>query len=585
MELKYFMNAYAISLSKYVNTGIFALFTILSYLSFTIRKKGVSRAVEIIQRLLLAAFLINANMTIAWFVRGAAGRKLTLLCAMEILFLISFMVLYRIVHEMANMFLFNNICMLLSVGFVAVSRIAFYGSAESTAFRGNEPIKQFVMASAGLMFMLVIPFFRKLFDSMRHLGIVFAGVGIAALAGVLLLSSATNGAMITYTIAGFTFQPSEFVKILFILFLAAMLSGEVTVDKAVFVSILSIIHVGILVRSRDLGSALIFFMVYLMMLFLASGKWSVIAAGLFVGSVGAVVCYYLFYHVQIRVNIWRDPFALINDEGYQIAQSLFAISYGGLWGAGLTQGLPTDIPYVESDFMFSAITEEMGLIFSVCLLFLCLNCFIRILMLSASYSNRFFQLYTYGAAVCYIFQIFLTVGGETKFIPLTGVTLPLVSYGGSSIMSTLLMLGIVEMVYILHEERTAGFMQRYEQEQLQAEAEAAYASANAEDNPYNGALVPSSGNPDAYVRDNAGSDYGGDFSRESYSADRTADTFGQTHADPGQEYGPEEDNFPVNGVSEEGIFDNYSYQDGRPSSGEDTKTDYYGFYRPDGMKK
>ena len=127
------MNAYAISLSKYVNTGIFALFTILSYLSFTIRKKGVSRAVEIIQRLLLAAFLINANMTIAWFVRGAAGRKLTLLCAMEILFLISFMVLYRIVHEMANMFLFNNICMLLSVGFVAVSRIAFYGSAESTA--------------------------------------------------------------------------------------------------------------------------------------------------------------------------------------------------------------------------------------------------------------------------------------------------------------------------------------------------------------------------------------------------------------------------------------------------------------------
>ena len=579
------MNAYAISLSKYVNTGIFALFTILSYLSFTIRKKGVSRAVEIIQRLLLAAFLINANMTIAWFVRGAAGRKLTLLCAMEILFLISFMVLYRIVHEMANMFLFNNICMLLSVGFVAVSRIAFYGSAESTAYRGNEPIKQFVMASAGLMFMLVIPFFRKLFDSMRHLGIVFAGVGIAALAGVLLLSSATNGAMITYTIAGFTFQPSEFVKILFILFLAAMLSGEVTVDKAVFVSILSIIHVGILVRSRDLGSALIFFMVYLMMLFLASGKWSVIAAGLFVGSVGAVVCYYLFYHVQIRVNIWRNPFALINDEGYQIAQSLFAISYGGLWGAGLTQGLPTDIPYVESDFMFSAITEEMGLIFSVCLLFLCLNCFIRILMLSASYSNRFFQLYTYGAAVCYIFQIFLTVGGETKFIPLTGVTLPLVSYGGSSILSTLLMLGIVEMVYILHEERTAGFMQRYEQEQLQAEAVAAYASANAEDNPYNGALVPSSGNPDAYVRDNAGPDYGGDFSRESYSADRTADTFGQTHADPGQEYGPEEDNFPVNGVSEEGIFDNYSYQDGRPSSGEDTKTDYYGFYRPDGMKK
>lgn len=583
MELKYFMNAYAISLSKYVNTGIFALFTILSYLSFMIRKKGVSRAVEIIQRLLLAAFLINANMTIAWFVRGAAGRKLTLLCAMEILFLISFMVLYRIVHEMANMFLFNNICMLLSVGFVAVSRIAFYGSAESTAYRGNEPVKQFVMASAGLMFMLVIPFFRKLFDSMRHMGIVFAALGIAALTVVLFISPETNGATITYTIAGFTFQPSEFVKILYILFLAAMLSGEVTVERAVFVSILAAIHVVVLVRSTDLGSALIFFVVYLMMLFLASGKWSVLAAGIALGAVGAVAGLLLFYHVKVRVNIWRDPFTLIDNEGYQIAQSMFAISYGGLWGTGLTQGLPTSIPDVESDFMFSAITEEMGLIFSVFLLFLCLNCFIRILMLSASYSNRFFQLYTYGAAVCYIFQIFLTVGGETKFIPLTGVTLPLVSYGGSSIMSTLLMLGIVEMVYILHEERTAGFMQRYEQEQLQAGA--AYAPANVEDDSYNGALVPLSGSPDAYARDTDGSDYGGDFSRESYSEDRKADSFGQTHADFGQEYGPEEDNFPVNGVSEEGIFDNDSYQDGRLSSDEDNKTDHYGFYRPDGMKK
>ena len=439
------------------------------------------------------------------------------------------------------------------------------------------------MASAGLMFMLVIPFFRKLFDSMRHMGIVFAALGIAALTVVLLISPETNGATITYTIAGFTFQPSEFVKILYILFLAAMLSGEVTVERAVFVSILAAIHVVVLVRSTDLGSALIFFVVYLMMLFLASGKWSVLAAGIALGAVGAVAGLLLFYHVQVRVNIWRDPFTVINNEGYQIAQSMFAISYGGLWGTGLTQGLPTSIPDVESDFMFSAITEEMGLIFSVFLLFLCLNCFIRILMLSASYSNRFFQLYTYGAAVCYIFQIFLTVGGETKFIPLTGVTLPLVSYGGSSIMSTLLMLGIVEMVYILHEERTAGFMQRYEQEQLQAEA--AYAPANVEDDPYNGALVPSPGSPDSYARDNAGPDFGGDFSRESYSADRTADSFGQTHADTGQEYGPEEDNFPVNGVSEEGIFDNYSYQDGRPFSGEDTKTDHYGFYRPDGMKK
>ena len=168
------MNAYAISLSKYVNTGILALFTILAYLGLPMKPGRVRRAIELFQRLLLVAFLINANMTVAWLTKGSASRTLFLLCAMEILFLLSFMVLYRIVHEMANMMLFNNLCMLLSIGFVIISRIAYYGSMDDIEYRAGEPIKQFVMASLGLMIMLVIPFFRKHFDAMRHLGFVFA---------------------------------------------------------------------------------------------------------------------------------------------------------------------------------------------------------------------------------------------------------------------------------------------------------------------------------------------------------------------------------------------------------------------------
>ena len=142
------MNAYAVSLSKYVNTGILALFTLLAYLGLPMHQGRLRRAVEIIQRLLLVAFLVNANMTIAWLAKGAAARTLFLLCAMEILFMISFMVLYRIVHEMADMMFFNNICMLLSIGFVIISRIAYYGSMNSLEYRPGEPIKQFVMASS-----------------------------------------------------------------------------------------------------------------------------------------------------------------------------------------------------------------------------------------------------------------------------------------------------------------------------------------------------------------------------------------------------------------------------------------------------
>ena len=348
------------------------------------------------------------------------------------------------------------------------------------------------MASFGLMLMLVIPFFRRFFDSLRHMGIIFAALGIAALAGVLLLSAATNGAQITYTLAGFTFQPSEFVKILYILMLAGLLSGEVTKQRAFLVTILAIIHVGILVLSRDLGSALIFFAVYLLMMFLATGRWTVLFGGVGLGAAGAVICYFLFAHVQTRVAIWRDPFAVIDSMGYQIAQALFAISYGGLWGAGLTQGAPNRIPFVESDFIFAAIAEEMGLVFAVCLLLLCINCFLRILLLSAGYSNRFFQLFTFGAAVCYIFQTFLTVGGETKFIPLTGVTLPLVSYGGSSVLSTLIMFGLIEMIFILHDERTVRFKQRYEQELMNS-----YSGAPGAGGGMRGSYAGPSGSPGA----------------------------------------------------------------------------------------
>ena len=523
------MNAYAVSLSKYVNTGILLLFTLLAYLGMPMRPGRLRRAVEICQRVLLAGFLINANMTIAWLTKGTAARTLSLLCAMEILFMISFMVLYRIVHEMANMMLFNNICMLLSIGFVIISRIAFYGSMDSIAYRGGEPIKQFVIASVGLMIMLVIPFFRRFFDAMRHLGFIFGILGIVALAGVRVLSAAINGAQITYTIAGFTFQPSEFVKIMYILMLAGMLSGEISRPKVTLVTVLAIAHVGILVLSRDLGSALIFFTIYLMMMFVATGQWKVIFAGAALGIVGAVICYFPFSHVQDRVAIWKDPFSVIDGMGYQIAQSLFAISYGGLWGAGLTQGAPTRIPFVESDFIFAAIAEEMGLIFACCLLLLCINCFLRILALSGSYSNRFFQLFTYGAAVCYVFQTFLTVGGETKFIPLTGVTLPLVSYGGSSVLSTLIMFGFIEMIFILHDERTARFMERYEKEHLGR-------GSGADGSGESGGVF--AGTPNGYAGEP-------DVNAE------LPDVYGDTSV----LYPDLPENFPVNGISEEGIFD------------------------------
>ena len=204
-------------------------------------------------------------------------------------------------------------------------------------------------------------------------------------------------------------------------------------------------------------------------------------------------------------------------------------------------------------------------------------------MLSASYSNRFFQLFTYGAAVCYIFQTFLTVGGETKFIPLTGVTLPLVSYGGSSILSTLFMLGMVEMVYILHEERTAGFMERYEQEQQLLSAE-------------DGGTHPGQGEAGFPDSSFSQADSRGDFRQDntygpgaaSHEGSVWENGGGSAQADAGYNSADstEDDNFPVNGVSEEGIFDDSdSLPGGQDISGNKGNTNQFGFYRPDGMNK
>ena len=170
------------------------------------------------------------------------------------------------------------------------------------------------------------------------------------------------------------------------------------------------------------------------------------------GSSAAVVAYKLFYHVQVRVAAWLDPWPIIDDKGYQITQSLFAIGTGGLFGMGLYEGMPNAIPVVDQDFMFSAVAEELGTIFSVCVILLSLVIFLVFIRTSFHGTDNFYRLICAGFAVLYGFQLFLTVGGAIKMIPSTGVTYPLISYGGSSLMSTLIIFFIIQGVRINENE-------------------------------------------------------------------------------------------------------------------------------------
>lgn len=447
------MRTYILALSKYPIALFMIAYAVISFLQ--VRKIGGDRGDERRTNalLVLLLFLVHAFGMLTIFVAMKDVRYLYFWLFQAVVFGF-YIVLYRNLYPKANQTLCIHICMMLSIGLIIITRLSFSKAA-----------KQFVIASAGMILTIAVPALMKKFHFMKKLTYVYALTGMAALSVVLLLGQVTQGSKLTWSVFGVTMQPSEFVKILFVFYLASAYYESAEWKDVLRAGIFAMLHVLILVASKDLGSALIFFVAFVFMTYLASGKWQYLLIGAFAGAGGAVAAYHVFTHVQVRVQAWKDPWSVIDSMGYQITQSLFSICSGGPFGMGLTQGTPDKIPYVESDFIFSAITEEMGMIVSVSLLIMCLVLFFNILWISLNFSDRFYRFTAFGFAVMYIFQAFLTVGGDSKFIPLTGVTLPLVSYGGSSVLSTIFMFSVVEALYIMQQERLSEFRERFRRRQ------------------------------------------------------------------------------------------------------------------------
>ena len=284
------------------------------------------------------------------------------------------------------------------------------------------------------------------------MGILYLLVGVLLLAVVLVLGNVTSGSKLSLTFRGITFQPSEPVKLLFLFYLASFLAEKTDFKRVVLVSIGAAAHVLLLVAERDLGSALIFFMTYLCVLFMATNSYLYLTLGIAGLCGGAVAAYKIFRHVRVRVQAWWNPFAYIDNQGFQIAQSLFSIGAGGWFGLGLMNGAPEDIPYVETDFIFSAICEEMGIVTGICILLISVSSFLMMMQIGLKTEDKFYKLICLGGAVTYLFQIFLTIGGGIKFIPLTGVTLPFISYGGSSLLTSILLFYLMQAVYIRYRK-------------------------------------------------------------------------------------------------------------------------------------
>lgn len=330
-------------------------------------------------------------------------------------------------YKKINRQLLNNTCMLISVGLIMLVRLNFSAAT-----------KQLIIAFVSFVIAGLIPFVIKRLRKIPVHPYLYAFTGIGALLLVLIMSIFTEGSAMRISLWGFSVIPSEFVKILYVLFISCSLYKKTDLKTILITSLLAAVHVLILAASNDLGSAFLLFAVYVLMIFVATRKYKYLFLGAFGTITLSVASCFLINRIRHRVLAFLNPFDVIDNEGYQITQSLFAISNGSWFGVGLYNGTPSTIPYVETDLIFSIISQEMGIIVSACVVLICLNCFLLFIDFSVKTASRLYRMISFGLGITYAFQIFLSVAGVTRFFPLSGVTFPLVSHGGSSVMATLI---------------------------------------------------------------------------------------------------------------------------------------------------
>ena len=347
----------------------------------------------------------------------------------------------------------------------AILPIAFalsgIGIAFITRLDPNLASRQIIWLFVGVIFMVATLVALRNLDKVANYKYTLMIFGCLLLLSPLLpgIGSEQYGSRIWLSIGGFSFQPGEIAKILIVLFLASYLAqnrellststrkiGPFSLpDLPTLLPLLIMwaISMLIVVFEKDLGSAIVVFLVFLAMLYVASGRKLYLVVGLIFVTLGFVVCYYTFSHVQTRVDIWLNPFSDPTNKGYQLVQSLYSLADGGLFGVGIGSGMAERIPIVESDFIFACIGEETGLLGASGLLLLYLCFAIRGMVSASRAKSDVSSFIAVGVTAIIVVQAFIIVGGVTGFIPLTGLTLPFVSQGGSSLLASFIIVGLL----------------------------------------------------------------------------------------------------------------------------------------------
>jgi cell division protein FtsW (lipid II flippase) len=351
-------------------------------------------------------------------------------------------------------FLFAIPMFLAGCGLILIDRLA-------PDFASRQSV--WLLISTGLM--LITASQDRLIRWLKQYRYVLLLVGLVLLSSTILFGTNPSGAStaprLWLNIANFYVQPSELLKVILVAFLASYLAEQYPLLRATLVEdsqrrvwflprvlgpilLMWALSIIILIWQRDLGTAMLFFIVFILLIYVASGYFSVLVGGLLLILIAGLAAYQLFDVVQLRVDIWLNPWVDADGRAYQIVQSLMAISSGQIFGQGISQGLPTVIPVVHSDFIFAALAEEWGFTgITVAVTCFAVIAFRGFRTAALQPDRPFSALLAVGLSMMLAVQAVMIMGGVLKLIPLTGVTLPFVSYGGSSLLISFVMVGLL----------------------------------------------------------------------------------------------------------------------------------------------
>lgn len=413
---------------------------------------------ELIIVIIVIAFITLGLILVNGALNGNLNLELSFWMMVGIFFFIFFManMAVRLLAKESMPYLLPISMLLAGIGLITIFRL-----------EAKMASMQLIWLAIGLSTMVVVMLFFENYKVVRYYKYLIGLTGIILLILPVFKGVTVGGSRLWIDFGFIRFQPSEFAKVLLVLFFAAYLEEKKEVLQNVLrtktkeapanlrhigpLVVMWMISLVILVYERDLGTSLLFFALFIVILYIGTGKISYAIVGSFLFIASAFATYFVFSHVQTRIDVWLNPWQDIKGGGYQIIQSLFAIANGQMTGTGLGQGLPNLIPAVKTDFIFSAISEESGFLGAAAVILCYLLFTYAGFKVALQSKDELGKLIAGGLTFIFGFQAFLIIAGVTKLLPLTGVTLPFVSYGGSSIVANFMLIGF--LLSISNKER------------------------------------------------------------------------------------------------------------------------------------